>query len=99
MAAIDTVWRDHLPGYLDDQANHIVGDLIDFVRIPSVSGTDEENEIQHLMARRLAELDVEVDAWKIALPETLAADDFPGVEVDRTEAWGTVGRLSGTGDG
>jgi acetylornithine deacetylase len=99
MAAIDTVWRDRLLGYLDGQADHIVGDLIEFVRIPSVSGTDEENEIQHLIARRLAELGVEVDAWEVALPETLAADDFPGVEVDRTEAWGTVGRLPGGGDG
>ena len=99
MAAIDTVWRDRLLGYLDGQADRIVGDLIEFVRIPSVSGTDEENEIQHLIARRLAELGVEVDAWEIALSETLAADDFPGVEVDRTEAWGTVGRLPGAGDG
>lgn len=99
MTALDTVWRDRLLGYLDEQADHIVGDLIDFVRIPSVSGTDEENEIQHLIARRLAELGVEVDTWEIALPETLAADDFPGVEVERTEAWGTVGRLPGAGDG
>ena len=30
------------------------------------------------------------------LAELLAAPDFPGVEVERDEAWGLVGRLPGT---
>jgi acetylornithine deacetylase/succinyl-diaminopimelate desuccinylase-like protein len=57
-----------------------------------------ENEIQHLLGSRLAEQALEVDNWKIALPDMLAADDFPGAEVDRSEGWGTVGRLAGSGD-
>ena len=52
-----------------------------------------------MLAGRLTDLGLEVDSWEIALAETLAGEDFPGVEVDRTEGWGTVGRLSGRGDG
>jgi acetylornithine deacetylase len=96
---MDTAWRDRLLAYLDDHADDIVADLIGLVRIPSVSGTDEENEMQHLVAGLLGELGLEVDSWEIALPEILAADGAPGVEVDRTEGWGTVGRLAGAGNG
>jgi acetylornithine deacetylase len=99
MAALDSVWRDRVLDYLDDHAGDIVADLVEMVQIPSVSGSVEENEIQHLVAGRLAEWGLEVDRWEIALPETLAGEDFPGVEVDRTEAWGTVGRYAGSGDG
>ncbi|HEY5784548.1 MAG TPA: ArgE/DapE family deacylase [Microlunatus sp.] len=95
----DTDWRERLLGYLDEHRADIVTDLVDLVRIPSISGSDEENEIQHVLAHRLAELGLEVDSWEIPLAETLAAEDFPGVEVERREGWGTVGRLSGRGDG
>ena len=99
MTSTETVWRDRVLGYLDEHHSEIVADLVDLVRIPSISGTDEENEIQHQLAGRLSELGLEVDSWEIPLAETLAAEDFPGVEVERTEGWGTVGRLPGDGDG
>lgn len=95
----DSVWCNRLLGYLDDHVDDIVADLVDLVRIPSVSGSAEENEIQHLLAGQLAQRDLEVDSWQIPLPQLLSADDFPGVEVDRTDAWGTVGLLPGSGDG
>lgn len=95
----DTDWRERVLGYLDEHRADIVTDLVDLVRIPSISGTDEENEIQHVLTRRLTDLGLEVDSWQIALPETLAAEDFPGVEVDRLEGWGALGRLAGTGEG
>ena len=91
----DSVWRDRVLGYLDEHRGDIVADLVDLVQIPSISGTDEENEIQHVLAGRLTDLGLEVDGWQIPLAETLAGEDFPGVEVDRTEGWGTVGRLAG----
>ena len=99
MVAPESVWRERLLGYIDEHAAEIVADLVDLVQIPSVSGTDEENEVQHLIAARLAEQGLQVDTWKIDLPEVLAAPDFPGVEVDRLKAGATVGRLAGTGDG
>ena len=85
--------------YIDSHAGEIVAALADLVRLPSVSGTDEENTIQDVLAGQLGEMGLAVDHWQIPLAETLGAADFPGVEVDRREAWGLVGRLPGHGDG
>jgi acetylornithine deacetylase len=73
--------------------------LAELVTVPSVGGTDAEHEIQALLAVELAAAGLEVDHWRLPLPELLAAPDFPGVEVHRDEAWGLVGRLPGTGSG
>jgi acetylornithine deacetylase len=73
--------------------------LAELVTVPSVGGTDAEHEIQALLAVELAAVGLEVDHWRLPLPELLAAPDFPGVEVHRDEAWGLVGRLPGTGSG
>jgi len=93
------LWRARLLDYLDGQAADMVADLADLVRVPSISGSAEENAIQDVLSARLADDGCEVDAWPIPMAETLAAEDFPGVEVERAEAWGTVGRLPGTGVG
>jgi acetylornithine deacetylase len=85
--------------YLDDHAAEIVAELAELVRVPSVSGSDEENAIQHLLAARMAEIGMDVDAWPIPLEATLAEPEFPGVEVERREAWGVVGRLPGRDGG
>jgi acetylornithine deacetylase len=86
-------------GYVDDHARDIVADLVGLTQLPSISGSDAEIEIQHVLAGRLTDLGLEVDCWPIDLAQTMAADDFPGVEVDRVEGWGTVGRLAGRGEG
>ena len=70
--------------------------LTGVVRIPSVSGTDDENSAQDHMARLLADGGMEIDHWQIDLASTSAHSDFPGMEVERDEAWGLVGRLPGT---
>ncbi|MDX6212074.1 MAG: acetylornithine deacetylase [Frankiales bacterium] len=88
-------WRDRLLCYLDEHTREIVTSLGECVRLPSVSGTEEENTIQATLAAQLGDLGLEVDHWQIPLAETLAAADFPGVEVDRTEAWGLVARRPG----
>ncbi len=90
---------DRVLQYLDDHAAEIVVELAELVRIPSVSGSDEENTVQHLLAARMAEIGMDVDAWQIPLDATLAEPDFPGVEVERREAWGVVGRLPGRDTG
>jgi acetylornithine deacetylase len=69
------------------------------VQVPSVSGTDGENEAQAWMAARMAEGGLDVDHWRIDLPELMADPEFPGMEVDRDEAWGLVGVLTGTANG
>ena len=86
---------DRVLQYVDDHAAEIVAELAELVRVPSVSGSDEENAVQHVLATRMAEIGMDVDAWQIPLDATLAEPDFPGVEVERREAWGVVGRLPG----
>ena len=73
----------------------LIGDL---VRIPSVSGTDEENDAQEFFAGVLDRAAFDVDHWRIDLDALRADPEFPGMEVERTEAWGLVGRRPGTGD-
>ena len=94
-----TLWRPRVLQYLDDHADEIVSTLGELVRVPSVCGTEEENSLQAMLADQLAALGMDVDHWSIPLAETLAAEDFPGVEVEREEAWGLVGRVPGADDG
>lgn len=70
----------------------------DLMRIPSVTGSAEESELQHDVARRLEALDGDVDLWPVNLDETLNHPDFPGLEVERNEAWGLVAGF-GSGEG
>jgi len=87
---------------VDGQADSMFGILRQLVEIPSISGTDAENEAIAATARIFADHGLDVDHWQIPLDEITARPDFPGVEVERHEAWGLVGRLtgrrSGTGD-
>jgi acetylornithine deacetylase len=80
-------------------AAEMLADIVATVRVPSVSGTDAENDAQAHMAGVLAAGGLDVDHWRIDLERLAAHADFPGMEVDRREAWGLVGRLPGTGDG
>ena len=84
---------------VEERAGEMVELLATMVRRPSISGTDGENEAQSDMARLLADGGLEIDHWRIPLDELAAEDDFPGMEVPRTEAWGLVGRLPGASDG
>lgn len=76
----------------------LVQSLVDLIRIPSVTGTDAESDLQHRHAAELAELGFDVDAWKLDLPELTAHPDFPGTEAERSEGYGVVGVLGGQGD-
>src|SRR6478609_1144483 len=73
--------------------------LGELVAVPSVGGTAAESEIQHLVADRLDELGCDVDRWPIDLAAAAAAQDAPGQEVDRDEAWGVGGTLPGAEEG
>jgi acetylornithine deacetylase len=88
-----TDWASRVLAEVDARLPETFDLLAELVRIPSVSGTDPEHEIQARLARELARAGLEVDHWRIPLDELMAEPDFPGVEVDRQEAWGVVGRL------
>ncbi|MCW2777657.1 MAG: putative Acetylornithine deacetylase [Frankiales bacterium] len=73
--------------------------LLALVAVPSVGGSAAESEAQHLVAGWLDELGADVDLWAVDLAEAATAPDAPGQEVQRSEAWGVVGTLSGADDG
>ena len=77
----------------------LVGRLRELVAVPSVGGTAAESEAQHLVAGWLSGLGADVDTWEIDLLAAATAGDAPGQEVARTEAWGVVGTVPGSGDG
>jgi acetylornithine deacetylase len=84
---------------VDSLTSAMLGEITTVVQMPSVSGTDGENEAQQHMADLFARGGLDVDHWQIDLDRLTALDDFPGMEVDRSEAWGLVGRMAGSGDG
>ena len=75
--------------------DQIAADLAALVSIPSVDGTDAEHEVQAWSAQRLGELGLDVDHWRIDVAELRQDPEFPGMEVERDEAWGCVGTLAG----
>ena len=75
----------------------LVATLVELVRVPSVTGTDAESELQHTMARWYEEAGLEVDLWPLDLEELRADPGFPGSEAPRLEGHGLVG--TGAGDG
>lgn len=82
---------------IDDDA--LVQELVDLIRVPSVTGTDAESDLQHRHAAQLRELGFEVDAWKFDLDDLYAHADFPGTEAERHEGYGVVGTIGGEGAG
>ena len=94
-----TDWAAQVLDQVDALAAEATGTLAALVRVPSVGGTDAENDILAGLARTFAADGLETDHWRLPLSELAADPDFPGVEVARDEAWGLVGRLPGRGDG
>jgi acetylornithine deacetylase len=94
-----TDWSSRVLAELDAMSGELVSWLGDFVRLPSIGGTAEENAAQHRLAGELAALDLTIDLWPIPLAELTSEEEFPGLEVERAEAWGLVARLAGTGGG
>ncbi len=84
---------------VDELVPALVSLAAELVRMPSVSGTDGENEAQAAMAAHMAAGGLDIDHWRLDLDALTAHPDFPGMEVPRREAWGLVGVLPGRGDG
>ena len=72
--------------------------LTELLAVPSVSGSDAESDVQHLLGKQLVSAGLDVDCWQLDLPGLAASAGFPGTEVERTEAWGLVGTEHGEGD-
>ncbi|MFD1936696.1 MULTISPECIES: ArgE/DapE family deacylase [Nonomuraea] len=75
----------------------VVNLLAEAVRIPSITGTAAESELQHWCARLLTEAGLDVDLWKLDLAALKSMDGFPGTEAPRVEGYGVVGVTEGEG--
>ncbi|MDX3799353.1 ArgE/DapE family deacylase [Streptomyces sp. AK04-3B] len=73
--------------------------LLELLAVPSVTGSAAESELQHILARHLERINLDVDLWSMNLPELRAHPGFPGSEAPRTDAWGLVGGTQHSGDG
>jgi acetylornithine deacetylase len=80
---------------IDESA--LVQELIDLIRVPSVTGTDAESDLQHRFEAQLHGLGFEVDSWKLDLAALEAHPDYPGVEAPRSEGYGVVGSIGPAG--
>jgi len=69
--------------HVDEQL--LVESLVAFIRVPSVTGTDAESDLQHAHAKMLADAGLDVDSWKFDLAALQADDRFPGEETGRSE--------------
>jgi len=72
--------------------------LADLVRVPSVTGSDAESDLQHRCVAALDGLGLDTDVWRIDLDALRADPDFPGWEAPRSEAYGVVGTTAGEGE-
>jgi acetylornithine deacetylase len=75
----------------------LVQEVVDLIRVPSITGTDAESDLQHRHAGQLRELGFEVDAWRFDLDDLYAHPDFPGIEAQRHEGYGVAGAIGGEG--
>lgn len=71
--------------------------LAETVRVPSITGTAAESELQHRLAALLTESGMDVDLWRLDLDDLRERDGFPGTETPRTEGYGLVGVMGGDG--
>ncbi|MCY7326022.1 MAG: hypothetical protein LH605_07835, partial [Microbacteriaceae bacterium] len=62
----------------------LVHSLIELIRVPSITGTDAESELQNAQAGQLLDAGLSVDAWKFDLDALRADSRFPGTEAPRT---------------
>lgn len=67
-----------------------MADLVRSIRVPSITGSDAESDLQHRHADALAQAGMDVDLWRIDVAAIRADPDFPGDETDRAEAYGVV---------
>lgn len=94
-----TSWLPRALAAVDDGREEMLDLLSTLVRMPSVTGTDDEHDALATTAGWLSRTGLEVDHWQVDLDNLMADADFPGLEAPRSEAWGLVGQLPGRGDG
>ena len=77
----------------------IVADLATLVAIPSIGGSQAEIDIQRGLAEAWRSEGWQVEEWSLDLAHLTRRPDFPGMEVERSEAHGVLMTWPGTGGG
>jgi acetylornithine deacetylase len=65
----------------------------------SIGGSPGENAIQTHLAQQARGRGWQVHTWDIPVAHMMSRRDFPGMEVERTQACGVIVRIPGTGGG
>jgi len=71
--------------------SELVAGLVELVRVPSITGSDAESELQAMQRRLFEREGLGVDAWQLDLDALRADARFPGTEAERVEGHGLVG--------
>ena len=77
----------------------ITGDLGSLIAIPSMGGHPAEITVQEFLAGRWAADGWQIHTWQIDVAGLSARPDFPGMEVERTQALGVAAVRAGSGGG
>ena len=80
---------------VDAERDHAIALLADLVAVPSTGGSRAERDVQHLVAEVLAADGLDTQVWDLDLDALTSDPEFPGMEVERTAAYGVIGTLSG----
>lgn len=91
--------EDSVLGIVDQDRDEIVGFLRDIVKIPSVSGSRKEKEIQDFIADRLSSMDLEIDMWEPDVEELKAHHEHGPLDIAYGERPNLVGISKGSGEG
>ena len=80
---------------VDAERDHAIALLADLVAVPSTGGSQAECDVQHLVAEVLAGDGFDTQVWDLDLDALTAVPEFPGMEVERTAAYGGSGSRTG----
>jgi acetylornithine deacetylase len=91
--------EDNVLRTIERNRDEIVSFLQDMVKIPSVSGSKKEKQIQELIAKRLSAMNLKIDMWEPDSDELRAHDEHGLLDLDYRGRPNLVGISKGTGGG
>jgi acetylornithine deacetylase len=91
--------EDEVLKIVDQDRNEIIAFLRDMVKIPSISGSRKEKEIQDFIADRFSAMDLQVDIWEPDVAELKAHCEHGPLDIDYVDRPNLVGISKGAGGG
>ena len=91
--------EDRVLRIVEQNRAEIVSFLQDMVKIPTISGSRREKEIQSLIADKFSSMDMKIDMWEPSLDKLKAHCEHGPLDIDYKERPNLVGILKGGGGG